>query len=97
MVGYSKDLSACMILDDPNKDDIYMVDDVVIYSYGKFSLTRYSSLKEELLHEAHENFSSMYFDAYFHLMEEFTWEGINHDIYQHMERCIALMVIERIS
>ena len=32
LVEYSKDLGACMILDDPDGDDRYMVDDLVIYS-----------------------------------------------------------------
>ena len=86
LVEYSKDLGACMILDDPDGDDRYMVDDAFIYSYGRIFLTRSSSLKEKLLHAAHEDFLSMQFDAYFHLMEEFTWEGIQHDIFQHMER-----------
>ena len=75
LVDYSKDLGACMILDDPDGDDRYMVDDVVIYFYGRIFLTRSSSLKEKLLHAAQEDFSSMHLDAYFHLMEEFTWEG----------------------
>ena len=30
-------------------------------------------------------------------MEDLTWEGIQHDIFQHMERWIAWMVIERMS
>ena len=96
-VGYSKDIGACMNLDDPDGDDRYMVDDVVIYSYGKILLTRYSSVKEKLLHAAHEDFSSMHLDAHFQLMEEFIWESIQHDIYQHMDRCIAQMMIERMS
>ena len=33
LVEYSKDLGACMILDDLEGDDRYMVDDWVIYSY----------------------------------------------------------------
>ena len=74
-----------------------MVEYVVIYFYGRIFLTRSSSLKEKMLHVAHEDFSSMYLDAYFQLMEEVTWEGIQHDIYQHMERCIAQMMIERMS
>ena len=86
-----------MILDDPKGDDRYMVDDMVIYSYGRVFLTRASKLKEKLLHAAHEDFFSMHFDAYLSLVEEFIWEGIQHDIFQHMERCIAQMVIERIS
>ena len=59
-----------MILDEPNGDDRYMVDDGVIYSYGKIFLTRSSTLKEKLLHATHKDLSSMHFDAYFHLMEE---------------------------
>ena len=35
LVEYSKDLGACLILDDPDGDDRYMVDDMVIYSYEK--------------------------------------------------------------
>ena len=97
LVEYSKDLDACMILNDPEGDDRYMVDDVVIYSYGGFFLTRASSLKKKLLHAAHEDFLSKHFDAYLSLVEEFIWEGIQHDIFQHMERCIAQMVIERMS
>ena len=81
LVEYSKDLGACIILYDLYGDDRYMVDDVVIYYYGRILLTRSSSLKEKLLHATHEDFSSVHFDAYFLLMEEFTWEGIQHDIY----------------
>ena len=71
MVEYSQDLGACMILDDQEGDYRYMVDDMVIYFYGRIFLTKSSSLKEKLLHAAHEDFSSMHFYAYFHLMEEF--------------------------
>ena len=67
MVQYSKDLGACMILDDPDGDDRYMVYDMVIYSYGRVFLTRASKLKEKLLHAAHEDFFSMHFDAYLSL------------------------------
>ena len=76
LVEYSKDLGACMILDDPDGDDDYIVDDVVIYSHGRIFLTRASKFKEKLLHAAHEDFLSMHYDAYFSLAEEFTWEGI---------------------
>ena len=53
-----------MILDDPERDDRYMVDDMVIYSHGRLLLTRGSSLKEKLLHAAYEDLFSMHFDAY---------------------------------
>ena len=76
MVEYSKDLGACMILDDSEGDDRYMMDDEVIYYYGRFFLNILSKLKEKLLHAAHVEFLSMHFDAYHSLMEEFTWEGI---------------------
>ena len=64
-IEYSKDLGACMILDELEGDDRYMVDDVVIYSYSRIFLTRSSSLKKRLLYATHEDFSSMHFDAYF--------------------------------
>ena len=63
LVEYSKDLGAYMILDDLDGDDRYMVDDEVIYSYGRVFLTRASELKEKLLHAAHVDFISMHFDA----------------------------------
>ena len=81
LVEYSKYLGACMILDDPDRYDEYMVDDMVIYSHDKVFLTRDSSLKEKLFHVAHEGFFSMHFDAYFALVEEFIWEGIQQDIH----------------
>ena len=92
-----QDLDACMILDDQEGDERYMVDDMVIYCYGRIFLTRVSSLKEKFLHAAHEDFLAMHLDAYFSLLEEFTWEGIHHDIYHHMEICIAQMVMKRRS
>ena len=88
MVEYSKDLGACMIFDDPEGDDRYVVDDGVIYSYGRSFLTKASELKEKFLHATHVEFLSMHFDAYHSLMKEFTWRGIQQDVYQHMERCI---------
>ena len=65
MVEYSKDLGACMIFDDLDGHDRYMMDDVVIYLHGRVFLTRASSIKKKFLHAAHEDFSSMHFDAYF--------------------------------
>ena len=64
LVEYSKDLGACMIIDDPEGEDRYMVDDGVIYYYGKVFLTRASELKKNLLHVAHVDFLVMHFDAY---------------------------------
>ena len=76
LVEYSKDLGACMTLDDLERDERYTVDDMVIYSLGRVFLTRGSSLKEKLLHAAHEDFLSMHCAAYLALAEEFIWEGI---------------------
>ena len=65
-----------MILNESNRDDEYMVDDMVIYSHDRVFLTRASSLKDKFLHATHEDFFSMHFDAYLSLAEEFIWEGI---------------------
>ena len=62
MVEYSKDLGACIVLDDSEGDFRYMVDDMVIYYYERVLLTRASSLKEKLLHAAHEDILAMHFD-----------------------------------
>ena len=86
-----------MTLDDLERDERYIVDDMVIYSLGRVFLTRDSSLKEKLLHATYEDFFSMHFDAYLALTEEFIWEGIQQDIHQHMERCRARMMMVRIS
>ena len=64
LVEYSKDLGACMILDDPEGDYRYIVDDGVIYSYGRVFLSRAFELKEKFLHAAHVGFLSMHLDAY---------------------------------
>ena len=97
LVEYSKDLDACMILDDPGRDDRYTVEEVFIYSYGRIFLTRASSLKEKLLHAAQVGFLAMHMDAYLALLEEFTWEGIQHDLYQNMDRCLAQMILESLA
>ena len=97
LVEYSKDLDACMNIDEPGRDDEYIVEDVIIYSYGIIFLTKASELKKKLLHATHEGFLAMHFDAYFALIEEFTWEEIQHDLYQHMDRCIAQMILERLT
>ena len=76
LVEYSEDLGAYMILNELDGDDRYMVDDMVIYYYGRVFLTRASKLKEKLLHAAHEDLFSMHFDAYLSLVEDFIWEGI---------------------
>ena len=68
LVEYSKDIGACMILDDLVRDDRYAVDDMVIYSYGRIFLTRASSLKEKLLLVALEDFFSIHFEAYISLV-----------------------------
>ena len=86
-----------MTLDGLDGDGIYLVDDMSIHHHGIIFLARVSSLKKKLLHAAHTNFLAMHLDAYFALLEEFTWEGIHHDIYQHMERCIARLMMERTS
>ena len=89
LVEYSKDLGACMILDDSEGYDRYMVVDEVIHSYGRVFLTRVSELKRKILHAAHVDFLSMHFVAHYPLMEEFTLEVIQKDLYQHMGICIA--------
>ena len=47
LVERSQDLGACMILDDQEDDGRCMVDEMVIYCFGRVFLTRVSSLKEK--------------------------------------------------
>ena len=91
--------SWCMhdILDGLDGDDKYLVDDMIIYHHGRLFLTRISSLKEKLLHAAHEDFLAMHLGAYSALLEEFIWEGIQHGLYKHMEICRARMFLERLA
>ena len=88
--------SRCMH-DELGRYDRYTVEDVVIYSYGIIFLTKALELKKKLPHAAHEGFLAMHLNAYFALLEEFTWEGIQHDLYQHMDRCIAQIILERLA
>ena len=71
-------------LDGIDGDGRFLVDDMIIYHHGRFFLTRASSLKDKLLHAAHEDFLAVHFDAYFSLLEEFTWEGIQKDMYHEL-------------
>ena len=89
LVDYSKDLFTCMILNDQLKEEEYSVRDEFIYYHGGIFLSRASKLKEKLLHAAHEGFlfSHTYsMRAYHTIMEGYTWEGFEEEIYQHLRR-----------
>ena len=53
--------------------------------------------RRNYLHAAYEYFLAMHLDAYFALLEEFTWERIQYDLHQHMDRCIARMIFDRLA
>lgn len=68
-----------------------------IYYQDMIFLTWIFKHKKRDLHVALVGFLSMHLDAYHSLLEEFTWEGIQQDVYQHMGRHIAQMMMERLS
>ena len=89
--GYSKDISTCMILDDQLHEEGYSVRNEVIYYHDMIFLPRASKLKEELLQVAHKYFlfSHTYsMRAYHTVMEGYTWEGFEEEIYQHLKICM---------
>ena len=89
LVDYSKDLFTCMIIDDQLQVEGYSFQDEVIYYHGRIFLSRASKLKEKLLQRAHEEFlfSHTYsMRAYNTIMESYTWEGFEEELYQHLKR-----------
>ena len=49
------------------------------------------------MHAAQESILAMHINSYLALVEEFTWEGIQHDLYEHMEKFLAQMILERLE
>ena len=99
LVDYSKDLFACMILDDQLQEKGYSTRDEVIYYHGRIFLSRASKLKENLLQTTYEYFlfSHTYsMRAYHTIMEGYTWEGFEEEIYQNLRRCMDHVEMEEI-
>ena len=99
LLDYSKDLHTCMILDDQLQEEGYSLKDEVIYYHGRIFLSRASKLKEKLLHTAHQDFlfSHTYsMRAYHTIMEGYTWEGFEEEIYQHFRRCMDHVEMEEV-
>jgi len=99
LVDYSKDLFTCMILDDQLLEEGYSVKDQVIYYHGRIFLSRSSKLKEKLLHVEHEYFlfnHTYSMRAYHTILEGYTWEGFEEEIYNHFRRCMDHMDMEEI-
>ena len=89
----------CMILDDQLPKEGYSVQDEIIYYHGRIFLSRASKLKEKLLQKAHEYFLSSHtysMRAYHMIMEGYTWEGFEEEIYQHLRRCMDHVEMEEI-
>ena len=88
-----------MILDNQLQKEGYSVKYEVIYYHDRIFLSRASKLKEKLLHAAHEDFlfSHTYsMRAYHTIMEGYTWEGFEEEIYQHLRRCMDHVEMEEI-
>ena len=86
LVDYSKDIFTCMILDDQLHEEGYLVQEGVIYYHGRIFLFKASNIKEKLLQRAYEEFffSHTYsMKAYNTIMESYTWEGFEEELYQH--------------
>ena len=73
---YSKDLFACMILDDQLHEEGYSVRDGVIYYHSRIFLSRASKLKQKLLQVAHK---------YFLLSHTYSMKAYHVDIQQDYE------------
>ena len=91
LVGYSKDLFTCMILDDQLHEEGYSVQEGVIYYHDSIFLSRASKLKKKLLQRAYEEFlfSHTYSMKFYNIiMRSYTWKGFEGELYQHCQRCI---------
>ena len=97
---YSKDIFTCRILDDQLHEEEYAIRDGVIYYHGRVFLSRASKLKVKLRQTAHEDFllSHTYsMRTYQTIMEGYSWEGFEEEIYQHMRRCMDHMEMEELA
>ena len=98
LVEYSKDLHTCMILYDQLLDEGYLVQYGVIYDRGRVFLSKASKLKEKLLQGDYEEF---YFSHTYSMklnniiLRSYYWEGFEGDLYQHFQRCMYHMEMER--
>ena len=91
LVDYSKDINACMILDDQLHEEGYLVQGGVIYHHGRIFLSIASKLKKKLLQRAYEEFffsHTFSMKAYYTIMESYTWEGFEEELYQHFQICM---------
>ena len=60
-------------------------------------LSRASKLKENFLQKTHEDFifsHSYSMRAYNTIMESYTWEGFEEELYQHFQRCMKHVELE---
>ena len=97
LVDYSNDFFTCMILDDQLEEEGYSFQANFIYYHGRIFLSRDSKLKEKLLQATHEDFlfSHTYSMRSYHtIMEGYTWEVFEEEIYQHLRRCMDHVEME---
>ena len=74
--------------------------DGFIYLHDQIYLTRYSKLKEDILHAAYEALFSGHEDSiesYLTIMERFYWENLKEDVHQHIRRYVACLMYEEES
>ena len=99
LVHYSKDIFTCMIHDDELLEEGYSFRDEVIYYHGRIFLSRASKLKEKLLQATHEDFllSHTYSMRSYHtIMEGFTVEVFEGEIYQNLKICMDHVKMDEI-
>ena len=80
-----------MILDDQRQEEGYSVQDEFIYCHGRIFLSIASKLKEKFLQRPYEEFffSRTYsMTTYNNIMESYTWEGFEEELYQNFQRCM---------
>ena len=88
----------CTILDEQLHEEGYSVQEGFIYCHGRIFLTRASKLKEKLLQRAYEDFLFKHtysMRTYHTIMESYTWEGFEEELYQHFQRCMNHVELEK--
>ena len=83
MVDYSKDRSACEVLDGQVTDDRYRVIDEIIYYRDRIFLTEGSQPKKKILQASHDSPLSGhqgFTKTYLAIRERFSWKGLKENV-----------------
>jgi hypothetical protein len=90
LVEYSKNKFSCEVMDGKVIDDRYWVLDDVIFYKDRIYMVLESTLKGKILKVCHDSPTEGHhgcFKTYSHIMERFSWKGLEDDVLKHIREC----------